>query len=60
MGAYSILVAVLARQKTGEGQYINVSMMDSTIALNPVSFFEYFLRGKVFGQGGYRLLGAFP
>jgi len=60
MGAYSILVAVLARQKTGEGQYINVSMMDSAIGPNSVSFFEYFLRGKVFGQGGYRLLGTFP
>jgi crotonobetainyl-CoA:carnitine CoA-transferase CaiB-like acyl-CoA transferase len=60
MGAFSILLAVLARQKTGVGQYIDVSMMDSAIALNPVSFFEYFLRGKVFGQGGYRLLGAFP
>jgi crotonobetainyl-CoA:carnitine CoA-transferase CaiB-like acyl-CoA transferase len=59
-GAFSILVAVLAREKTGEGQYIDVSMMDSAIALNPVSFFEYFLKGEVFEQGGYRLLGSVP
>ena len=59
-GAFSILVAVLAREKTGEGQYIDISMLDSAIALNPVSYFEYFLRGQVFGQGGYRLLGSFP
>jgi crotonobetainyl-CoA:carnitine CoA-transferase CaiB-like acyl-CoA transferase len=60
LGAFSILVAVVAREKTGEGQYIDISMMDSAIALNPVSFFEYFLKGKVFEQGGYRLLGCFP
>lgn len=60
LGAFSILVAVLAREKMGEGQYIDISMMDSAIALNPVSFFEYFLGGKVFEQGGYRLLGSFP
>jgi crotonobetainyl-CoA:carnitine CoA-transferase CaiB-like acyl-CoA transferase len=44
----------------GEGQYIDISMLDSAIALNPVSYFEYFLRGEVFGQGGYRLLGSSP
>ena len=60
LGAFSILVALFAREKIGEGQYIDISMMDSAIALNPVSFFEYFLKGKVFEQGGYRLLGCFP
>lgn len=60
LGAFSILVAVLAREKTGDGQYIDVSMMDSAIALNPVSFFEYFLKREVFEQGGYRLLGSVP
>jgi crotonobetainyl-CoA:carnitine CoA-transferase CaiB-like acyl-CoA transferase len=60
LGAFSILVAILAREKTGEGQYIDISMLDSAIALNPVSFFEYLLRGEVFGQGGYRLLGSLP
>ena len=60
LGAFSILVAVVAREKTGEGQYIDISMMDSAIALNPVSFFEYFLKRDVFEQGGYRLLGSVP
>lgn len=60
LGAFSILVAALAREKTGEGQYIDISMLDSAIALNPVSYFEYFLKGEIFGQGGYRLLGSFP
>jgi crotonobetainyl-CoA:carnitine CoA-transferase CaiB-like acyl-CoA transferase len=60
LGAFSILAALLAREKTGEGQYIDISMLDSTVALNPVSYFEYFLRGKVFCQGGYRLLGSSP
>jgi len=59
-GAFSILVAVLARERTGEGQYIDISMADSALALNPVSFFEYFQKGKVFGRGGYRLLGSVP
>jgi len=60
LAAFSILAAVLAREKMGEGQYIDISMLDSAIALNPVSYFEYFLRGEVFGQGGYRLLGSSP
>jgi crotonobetainyl-CoA:carnitine CoA-transferase CaiB-like acyl-CoA transferase len=60
LGAFSILVAVLAREKMEEGQYIDISMLDSAIALNPVSYFEYFLRGEVFQQGGYRLLGSSP
>ncbi len=60
LGAFSILVAALAREKMGEGQYIDISMLDSAVALNPVSYFEYFLRQEVFGQGGYRLLGSSP
>jgi crotonobetainyl-CoA:carnitine CoA-transferase CaiB-like acyl-CoA transferase len=60
LGAFSILAALLAREKTGEGQYIDISMLDSAVALNPVSYFEYFLKGKIFGQGGYRLLGSSP
>lgn len=60
MAAFSILAAILAREKMGEGQFIDISMLDSAIALNPVSYFEYFLRGEVFEQGGYRLLGSSP
>lgn len=60
LGAFSILAGILARERIGEGQYIDISMMDSALVLNPVSFFEYFLKGKVFEQGGYRLLGSVP
>ena len=60
LGAFSILAGILARERIGEGQYIDISMTDSALALNPVSFFEYFLKGEVFEQGGYRLLGSVP
>lgn len=57
-GAYGILAAVLARQTTGEGQLVDVSMMDAA-----VSFLTYHAAEPLFGNceprgGEYRNLGG--
>jgi len=60
MAAHSILAALFFKEKTGQGQYIDVSMMDSALSFNPVTLFEYFSTGKAPQRGAYRLLGSVP
>jgi crotonobetainyl-CoA:carnitine CoA-transferase CaiB-like acyl-CoA transferase len=60
IGAWGILAAVLARQKTGEGQFVDVSMMDAA-----VSFLTYHAAEPLFGSvepkgGEYRNTGGAP
>ena len=42
-----ILMALMAREKTGKGQYIDISMTDSMVALLPAARFFQALTGKV-------------
>lgn len=60
MAAYSILAALYYRQNTGQGQYIDVSMTDGALALNPIAFLEYANSGTSPEPQGYRNLGATP
>jgi len=60
MAANSILAALYFKEKTGQGQYIDVSMMDGVLSFNAVTLFEYFSTGKVPQRGTYRLLGSAP
>ena len=60
MAANSILAALYFKEKTGQGQYIDVSMMDGVISFNAVTLFEYFSTGKAPQGGTYRLLGSAP
>jgi len=58
MGVYGILAAVLARQASGEGQFVDVSMMDAAM-----SFLTYHAAEPLFGTedprgGEYRNLGG--
>jgi crotonobetainyl-CoA:carnitine CoA-transferase CaiB-like acyl-CoA transferase len=45
-GAMGVLAALLARERTGEGQYIDISMLDATIAISdmPANFWSLGLR----------------
>lgn len=57
-GVYGILAAVLARQASGEGQFVDVSMMDAAM-----SFLTYHAAEPLFGNvdprgGEYRNLGG--
>lgn len=47
MAVTSILAALFGREKTGEGDYIDVSMLDGQIALLSIMAAEYFASGKV-------------
>ena len=60
IAAYSILAALYYRARTGKGQYIDVSMTDGALALNPLAFLEYSNSGKPPEPQGYRNLGATP
>ena len=58
--AIGILLAVIARQKTGRGQYIDVSMTDGVVALLAPVFAEYFTRGSVARPSQTRFNGGVP
>ncbi|MCD6152627.1 MAG: CoA transferase [Syntrophobacterales bacterium] len=45
LAAYSILAAVIARQKIGKGQYIDVSMMDGAMSWLSMAAGKYFADG---------------
>jgi crotonobetainyl-CoA:carnitine CoA-transferase CaiB-like acyl-CoA transferase len=55
-----ILSALMARQKTGRGQYIDISMFDGVVSLLPDSAALYFAEGKAPRAGERRLGGGLP
>jgi len=55
-----ILAALVARQSTGAGQYIDISYTDAAISLLTFFTTEYFLKGKVMKRGETALNGAYP
>lgn len=55
-----ILSALLARQKTGRGQYLDVSMFDGAVSLLPDSAALYFAEGRAPRAGERRLGGGLP
>ena len=62
-GLYSvigILTAVVARQKTGRGQFIDVSMFDGILSLIPDAAAMFFAEGESPRAGERRLLGGLP
>lgn len=60
VAAFAILAALLARARTGRGQYIDVSMFDVMLSMLPVPAAHHFA-GKTIEVGGkYVLSGAYP
>jgi len=59
-GALGISVALVARGKTGKGQYVDVAYMDGAISL--MSWFNcgYFFDGSMLNRGESWLHGAYP
>ncbi len=55
----SILAAVVARQTTGEGQHLDVSVADGVVALMSLYIDEYLATGKVPGPGHNILTGRY-
>lgn len=58
--AVGILSAVIARGKTGRGQYLDISLMDSVISLLAEITVSYFQHGKETRRGEGALGGAYP
>ncbi len=62
-GLYSvigILAALTARQKTGRGQFIDISMFDGIVSLLTDGALAYFADGRAPGPGERRLTGGLP
>jgi len=60
IAGFAILAALLAREKTGRGQYVDVSMFDVMLSMLPIPAAHHFT-GKTIPVGGkYVLSGAYP
>ena len=58
--AFAICLAIIAREKTGRGQYIDVGMSDGVLSLITSAFSHYFSTGQPIRPGEYLLNGAAP
>jgi len=59
-GAIGVLAALVAREKTGRGQYVDISMLDGSLALLVQSFATFFAGGQLPKRGETMLDGAIP
>jgi alpha-methylacyl-CoA racemase len=61
-GVVGILLALLARQQTGRGQWVDVSYLDTTISLLAATpmLRDFFFNGSACGRGEGALGGSFP
>jgi crotonobetainyl-CoA:carnitine CoA-transferase CaiB-like acyl-CoA transferase len=60
MAVIGILTALLARERTGEGQFVDVAMTDGVVAWLSIQAGAYFAGGDVPQRGEMLLAGAFP
>lgn len=59
-GALSIVAALRHRDRTGEGQYIDLSLLDCSVAFLAPRSSEYLISGSVPGRIGNRTPGTAP
>jgi len=60
MAAVGILAAVIARATTGRGQFVDIAMLDGTLACNAYHVLMYLLMGRLPQRGGEQLTGRYP
>jgi crotonobetainyl-CoA:carnitine CoA-transferase CaiB-like acyl-CoA transferase len=60
MAAIGILMALIHREKTGKGQYIDVSMLDGVVSWLSMFASKYFVDGQTPEREGMMLNGQFP
>ena len=46
-GVYAVLAALYHRSKTGEGQYLDLSMSEPEVAFAPEAMLEYAVKGRI-------------
>jgi len=59
-GAIGILAALMARERTGKGQYVDISMTDGVVSLMHAEAAQYFSSGFVPGRGDILSFGGMP
>jgi len=62
VAGYAIFVALFMRERTGQGQFVDTAMYDSTMVLNEAAISMYSMTGKVLTRGKdelYAPVGAF-
>jgi crotonobetainyl-CoA:carnitine CoA-transferase CaiB-like acyl-CoA transferase len=59
-GAIGVLAALVAREKTGRGQYVDISMLDGSVALLAQTFSSFFSTGQLPRRGETMLDGGIP
>lgn len=54
VGAYAVVAALYFRNRTGEGQFIEVAQMETMLSIMNEPIMEYFMNGRTMGpQGNY-------
>src|SRR5207244_3029843 len=60
MAAVGILTALIARERTGRGQLVDIAMLDGAVAWNVYHTLLYLLSGRPPERGKTQLTGHFP
>jgi crotonobetainyl-CoA:carnitine CoA-transferase CaiB-like acyl-CoA transferase len=60
IAAFAMLAALIGRERTGRGQYVDVSMFDVMISMLPVPAAHQFAGREIPVGGKYGLTGAYP
>lgn len=60
IAGFAILAALLARERTGRGQYVDVSMFDVMLSMLPIPAAHHFAGDTIPVGGKYVLSGAYP
>ncbi|MCX8073827.1 MAG: CoA transferase [Candidatus Binatia bacterium] len=60
MGTVGILAALLARQQTGKGQYVDISMLDGSVVWNVFHILMFLVKGTQPERGRTQLTGYYP
>ncbi len=60
MAAVGILTALLAREQTGRGQFVDIAMMDGAVAWQVINVFNLLVRGDEPRRGDTMLTGHHP
>lgn len=60
MAAFAICLAIIAREKTGRGQDVDISMSDGVFSLMTMAYTTLFSTGMVIKPGEFLLNGAVP